>query len=112
MISEQEHEIKIDLSEKFVNREYTEYEAENSEVERAIISETGFYAIIGTYNENKVEAKLIDEAGNETECYTYSLNSYNENNELNTIIIAEYYDKYKEIKLVVDGKEYILNKKD
>lgn len=53
---------KIDLDEKFINRKTTLYTSNNKKIEKAVVTETGFYAIINETNTVPNDMKLIDEA--------------------------------------------------
>ncbi len=50
----------IDIEEKFINRDTTKYVSKNSDIQKAVITETGFYTIIKS-NNIKINAKLYAE---------------------------------------------------
>lgn len=104
----------IDLSEKFVNRKYVEYSSNNPKIEKAIITETGFYAIV-THNKLDPITKvlLVDENGNNYKCYYAYLTDYNNYSHSNfKFIIASDFIEIKNnyLKLIIDSTEYILEK--
>lgn len=102
--------ISVDISEKFKNRSHTSYTANKSNLKKALISETGFYAIVNLNNIEKIEAKLIDESGTEYSCHTAFINNYDSNSAKEYIIISKYNDKNaKKLKLMINGIEYELN---
>ncbi len=65
----------INLLDKFANRQHTYYTSNNSMLRKAIVSETGFYAIIETSNYNRTKVVLSDDFNNFYDCYIYALNS-------------------------------------
>lgn len=103
---------KIDLSEKFINRRTTIYTSNSPDIEKAILTETGFYAIIKTNNFiNSRSTYLIDENNNLYECYTNIL-TFNDNSySLRYIVIASFNDtEVENLKLVSSDTEYKLVK--
>lgn len=104
--------LSLEISEKFKNRNHISYSSPDSMFKKALISETGFYAIVSLDSIGSIDAKLIDESGNEYSCFTSLLNSYDEDNfAIEYIIVSNYNDKNSEnLKLIIDGKEYLLNK--
>ena len=97
----------ITLSEKFTDREHTYFTANSDIVEKAVISETGFYAIINATNSEAMSVSLIDENGISYECFVQSLTD----NNLKSIIISNYNNTdIIYLKLIVDGKEFKLTK--
>lgn len=104
--------ISLDISEKFKNRSNISYSSPDNMFKKALISETGFYAIVSLDSIGSINAKLIDESGNEYSCFTSLLNSYDEDNfAIEYIIVSNYNDKNSEnLKLIIDGEEYLLNK--
>ena len=77
----------INLLDKFANRQHTYYSANNSIVKKAIISETGFYAIIEGQNCDNVKGNLIDING---QIYNYYLHPLANSDELKYILIANF----------------------
>ena len=100
---------KVDLDKKFIDRKTTTYLSKEKDVEKAIITETGFHAIIISEDINTIEAVLIDENGNSYMCYSAFISGSN----LKNIILANYNNmEAKELKLLVNDKEYILYKEE
>ncbi len=103
--------LQIDLSEKFINRKYIYYASKENTVKKAIITETGFYAIIETNNIDGLKINLLDEHGNIYNCYSHPLLSYNESNKLEYMVIANFNNSDNEIlKLVISDNEIELIK--
>lgn len=103
--------LQIDLSEKFINRKYIYYASKENTVKKAIITETGFYAIIETNNIDGLKINLLDEHGNIYNCYSHPLLSYNESNNLEYMVIANFNNSDNEIlKLVISDNEIELIK--
>jgi len=104
-------DISVNISEKFKNRSYTSYISEKSNIKKALISETGFYAIVSVNDIEKINAKLTSEDGTEYSCFTAFINNYDSNSAKEYIIISKYNDKNsKKLKLMINGIEYELNK--
>lgn len=103
---------KIDLSEKFINRKVTTYISDNPNIEKAIITETGFYTIIKCDDFiNFGNTYLIDENNNSYECYTNSLAFNDTYYSLKYIIISNFNNtKAENIKLILNNDEYNLSK--
>lgn len=102
---------KIDLSEKFVNRKYISYSSNDTKIKKAIVTETGFYAIIETDNLEAVKANLLDENNNIYQCYFNTLSSYNECNSFQYIVIANFNNTENEkLKLTISNEEIELIK--
>ena len=103
--------LQIDLSEKFINRKNIYYASKENTVKKAIITETGFYAIIETNNIDGLKINLLDEHGNIYNCYSHPLLSYNESNNLEYMVIANFNNSDNEIlKLVISDNEIELIK--
>lgn len=111
---DKQNEISISISEKFINKETTKYETSvnnNIEVKRAIICETGFYAIVKS-NKGGIKATLKDESNNEYICGKSLISIYDENNNNYYIITAKLLDKTnRKLFLKIDDKEIELIKK-
>lgn len=106
-------EFDIELDEKFVNRDYVTYVADSDEIEKAIVTETGFYAIVKTDNFKLPEVELIDNNGTIYEGYSAYLNNNNETKEKRNIIIVNFDNtEDKELKLKIDNKTYELKEKE
>lgn len=102
---------KIDLSEKFINRDYISYSSNESKIKKAIVTETGFYAIIETDNLETLKVKLLDENENIYPCYFNTLSSYNQSNSFQYIVIADFINtENKKLKLIISDKEIELIK--
>lgn len=108
-------DFQTNLSEKFINREYVSYECDDTVIEKAIISETGFYAII-SINKNIVPNKitLVDENNISHECSLYSAAKEGANSDIyNYFVVSDFYDKESSnLKFIIDDTEYELNKKN
>lgn len=103
---------KIELADKFINRNYTTYKSENPNIEKAIITETGFYAIIKSDTFiTPGRSYLIDKANNSYTCYTDSIN-FNDNSYTLKYIVTSQFNNTDEhtLKLVVNNLEYIITK--
>lgn len=108
---------KIDLIDKFVNRKFTTYSSNTPNIEKSIISSTGFYSIISIDGSNVFvnSAKLIAENGNSYDCYVASLNFYDDNNQSTDLfkymITANINDlENNKLKLIIENTEYELTK--
>lgn len=104
---------KIDLDEKFINRHSTYYTcANNIEIKKAMITETGFYSIIEFTDINKLtKFRLIDYNNNSHECYYISVNSP-DINKYQYIIASNFNDSTAEkLTLIINDKKYELRKK-
>lgn len=102
---------KIDLSEKFINRNYTSYTSDENTIKKAIITETGFYAIIQTNKFDKLKINLIDEFGNSYKCYFHTISSYNDSGILEYIIVANFNNlKNEKLNLVISNDTFELVK--
>lgn len=102
---------EIDLSEKFINRNYTPYNSNEHTIKKALITETGFYAIIEVDNFEQLKINLIDEDNNVYDCYTNLLSTYNDSNTLDYIVMCNFNDtKNKKLRLRISNNEYELVK--
>lgn len=103
---------KIELADKFINRNHTIYTSESPEIEKAIITETGFYAIVKTNNFTKPNnIFLIDENHNSYECYFNITNFYDSSYSFNYFITSLFNNTTNnKLKLVIDNNEYELTK--
>jgi len=111
---ETEVAFQIDLDDKFVNRTFVTYASDSPEIERTIISSTGFYALISVnHSEYDPIVKLMDSFEN---IYSYSVVGLNypmESPQDKFIIIANLdYSEINKLKLVINDKEYLLNKEE
>ena len=105
-------DFQIDLIDKFINREVSNYTSLAKEIEKAVITETGFYAITSAEDFKKKKAKLIDENGKTYACQTFSLTYDNKMKTYKTMIVSDFDNKENnKIKLIIDNKKYELNKK-
>ena len=101
---------QIELCDKFVNRNVVSYVSENEEIEKAIITETGFYAKIKANEIERKDIKLIDEVGREYKCYYSIINNKDKNNREGFIIANFNNTESKRLKLIIEEKEYQLVK--
>lgn len=105
-------DFRIELSEKFVNRNYTTYTSNDSCIEKAIITETGFYAIIEQDKNRIIEnVTLVDEHGNSYDCYLDLVTNEDEFINMKYIIISQFNNIQNDnLKLVINNKQYELVK--
>lgn len=98
---------EIELEDKFINRHSISYISNDESIEKAIVTETGFYAIIDNSNLSLKNVKLIDEFKNYYECYFSFFTNYD-----NTYIIMANFNNLenKLLKIMIDNKEYELYK--
>lgn len=99
---------KVDLSQKFTSRNYNTYSSDSSNIEKAIVTETGFHAIIRVDSKNDLRsAILIDKKGISYQCYFEPITDL----EFKHIINSNFNDiETKTLRLIIDDKEYILSK--
>lgn len=99
---------KVDLIDKFINRKYSTYESNDNMVEKAIVTETGFHAIIKVDSKNDLHsATLIDKEGNSYDCYFEPITDF----EFKHIINSNFNNiETKTLRLILDNKEYILSR--
>lgn len=102
----------IELEEKFLIRNYTLYNSEEANIEKAIISKTGFYALVKLAQDeviNKIE--LIDENNVLYECNFIALNSSSNGGNFEYMIIGNIYNEESNLlRLLINDKEYKLTK--
>ena len=99
---------KIDLSDKFINRNCSIYISKESEIEKAIITETGFYAVLNSSNRELPQAMLLDIHGNLYKCYCTSFTD----TVLKYLITANFNNvETQTLKLILDNKEFELTRK-
>lgn len=99
---------EINVADKFINRHSVQYASDNEKIEKAIVTETGFYSIVQGIKTKPKDVKLVDEIGNYYKCYYLSLTDY----DFRYIIIANYNNKESNnLKLVIDNQEYELSQK-
>ena len=102
---------KIDLNEKFINRDYVTYKANNTLISKATVSATGFYAI-AEETENidiqKEKITLIDENNNKYRCNILPMS----NIETKKYIIISNLNNTtnNKLKLIISNKEIELKK--
>lgn len=103
---------KIELADKFINRSYTTYISKSPEIEKAIITETGFYAIVKSsdfINCNNVY--LLDENNNSYNCYFTGTNFYDNSYTINYFVTSTLNNtEYRNLKLIIDNNQYKLIK--
>lgn len=68
---------QIQLSQKFNERKSVIYNSDNEKVLKAIINETGFYAIIRVDKPNIEKIKIVDDTNTEYNCYVHTLSKNN-----------------------------------
>ena len=89
----------IDLLDKFTDRTYISYTSSNNLIQKAIISDTGFYVIIGGKNLDNQNMNLRDTDDNQYQCY---LHPFTQSNELIYIIISKF-NNYNSTNLVLSS---------
>ena len=103
--------LRIDLDDKFINRSFETYNSDNNIVEKAIVTETGFYAIINVKKFKTPEIYLIDENNTKYNCYSNMITANNESDEFKDIVISDFKNTEDHtVKLIIDNDEIILNK--
>ena len=104
---------KIELSDKFINRQSTIYKSNKDEIEKAIITETGFYSIINIDNNKLVNnITLVDEDGISYNCYRDQLNNYDTSSNTKYIVISNFNNSQsKKLQLIIDNEKYNLIQK-
>lgn len=104
----------VELDEKFINRNSISYISSNKDIEKAIITETGFYAIMELPNFNKSpEIILIDESGISYNCYISVLTHFDTSYNTKYFIVSTLNNNNisKNLKLLINNNEYNLIKK-
>lgn len=104
--------LQIPLLDKFTNRTYTSFSSNCSNVKKAIITETGFYAIISINDFGKLEDfYLTDNFNNNYKCYFSTINHYDTTYNYEYIIFSSFNDSsVSSLKLIINDDEYILHK--
>lgn len=98
---------QIDLAEKFINRHSTAYVSSNEKLEKAIVTETGFYAIISNIGANINSIYLVDENKNSYDCYFSPI----DDNDFKYIFVSNFNNtECKNLKLVINDEEFELLK--
>lgn len=101
--------ILVNLSEKFINRTYTSYISDKENLTKAIVSDTGFYAIIGLSSTKEANVKFLDVNGIEYNCFSSATTNYDSDKLFEHIIVSNYNNKNsKNLKLIIDDIEYEL----
>lgn len=104
-------DFQIDLIDKFINREVLNYTSLAKEIEKAVITETGFYSVVIAEDFKPINAKLIDENRETYACDTFALPYDNKLEKFKRIITCNFDNKENnKIKLIIDNKKYELNK--
>lgn len=105
-----ESALTINLLDKFINRNYTTYTSNNKIIEKAIVTETGFYAIIDTDIEvANLKVKISDENGKTYNCYPINFTYDNTSGKLLKLVTCSLNDfDNKRLKLTVQNKKYEL----
>ncbi len=103
---------QIQPDSKFNERKSIIYNSDSKEIQKAIITSTGFYAIIQTPKHEIPDINLIDENENKYKCTSYMLSSNNNENILEYIVICNIRDtNNKSLKLQMLNNEFELIKK-
>lgn len=107
-VIDKECNIKVDLSDKFVNRTCTYYTSDSPIIKKALVTETGFYAIFIPDSNLSYDVKLIDENENMYLCHSAPFFMSNDNSYL--AVSAFNISDNNVLKLVIDDEEYTLIK--
>lgn len=102
---------KIELDEKFLNRNHTLYNSPDFKFEKTGITETGFYSVVNLDNTAEITAlEFIDSNGISYPCF-FTNSHYNADGEFKYIITSPFYDKSAEnLTLIINGEKYFLTK--
>ncbi|MCI8519245.1 MAG: sigma-70 family RNA polymerase sigma factor [Clostridia bacterium] len=102
----------INLLDKFVDRNYITYTSNSPKIEKAIITETGFYSLITLDYTHSLQAiSLIDSNNKSYPCYYATLPS-SDFDKYNYIVISNYNSTDSDtLKLIIDSNEYFLFRK-
>lgn len=103
----------VSLDEKFINRKYTSYVPNDSSIEKAIVTETGFYAVVNSPVDSKdLRAKLKEENGNSSDCYSMLLHYDNNSGYFKKLITCSLTNlENNHLKLTIQNKKFTLTKK-
>lgn len=102
---------KVDLIDKFANRTHNTYASNDAKVEKAIVTESGLYAIINVDDKNIDNLKLFDSYGNLYPCCSYSLSYPDKVGVFKYIIISNFNStEITDFKLIVNSNEFNLTK--
>ncbi|MCI8397672.1 MAG: sigma-70 family RNA polymerase sigma factor [Clostridia bacterium] len=102
--------IKLELDNKFVNREYTEYISNNSDIKKTVITETGFYALIKCEDYILDDVILLDEFQKNIICNKIFIDGIND---IEYIINCNYRNNESKILILsINNEEIKLEKKD
>lgn len=103
---------RIELSDKFINRSCITYSSESPEIEKAIITETGFYAILESNDViSHDDIFLFDESNIKYRVYTASLTFNDGSYTLKYIAISDFKDlENNNLRLVNKKSKYTLIK--
>lgn len=103
--------INIELDYKFISREHTLYKSNDNIIEKAMITETGFYAIAEIDRFKTLNIYLVDENNIKHKCYYATLTTDSNSSELKYIIISDFKDvQTSKIKIIINEKESNLRK--
>ena len=101
----------INLSNKFIERNFVSYNSYNNEIDRAIITETGFYSIITLENTNILKnISLIDTNNNIYSCYYTTLTCPNLGKHKYVVFSSFNEIESNVLKLIINNNEYTLFK--
>lgn len=103
-------DFEINLIKKFVDRNYITYNSADSLLKKAIISETGFYAIFDLQDFTNSVNYLLDENNTLYNCYVYTFTNFDK---LSCIVVSEFNDiNNKKLKLSIFNKNFELINQD
>lgn len=106
------NEVKFDIviEDKFNDRNYNSYYSDNTNIQKAIISRTGFYALVDMQSMEKLEVELMDE-NNSIECFYLYFTNNDPNIGAKCIVVSNFSNtESEELKLIINGEEYKLAK--
>ena len=98
----------INLLDKFSNRQHLTYTSDSSIIKKAIVSETGFYAIIETESPYVGKISLIDKNNLQYNCYFYPLT----NSDTLRYVVISSFDNFEInlLKLNIYNQDFLLKK--
>lgn len=98
----------VDLIEKFIIRQHTNYISSNDTIKKAIVTETGFYATLTGQKLDNVKVSLNDENNLSYDCY---LLSFTNSNSLVYIVVSTFNNIHNDkLTLHLSNRSFELNK--
>lgn len=101
----------INLMDRFIERNYINYSSDNDNIEKAIITETGFYSIVSLDKSTTLKTLTIkDNNGSMYKCYNALLTSP-DIEKRKYIIFSNFNNSHSDtLRLIINNNEYILSK--